>query len=100
AVPITELDNDVARIQDQFALVEDEDPLALEEDPVIDRRRFMDGRAEGVLSAAIPSASLPLPRRMKRHRGRVLGRVVILGPRRGLDDPKMPALIRRLEMER
>src|SRR5882672_9339840 len=100
AVPVAELNYDVARFHHALAVVQKQHALALEQNAVIDRGRLVDGRAVVVLSAAVPGAARSLPRRVQRHRGRVPGGIVILRPSRRLDDAQMPAVFGRFEMKR
>src|SRR6478672_9339738 len=84
AVPVAELHDDVARVHHELAAVEHEHALAREQNAIVDRLRFMDGRTEGVLAAAIPYAIGAATRRMQWDRMWVMRRVVTGGLRRGL----------------
>src|SRR3954469_394976 len=100
AVPVAELHDDVAWLHHQLAAVEHEHTLAREQNAIVDGLGFMDGRAEGVLSAAVPYAIGSAPRRMHRHRGWVMRGVVTGGPCRRLNDTQVPARGGGLEMKR
>src|SRR3954471_20648426 len=100
AMPVAELHDDVAWAHHELAGVEHEHALAREQNAIVDRLRFMDGRAESVLAAAIPYTVGALTRRMHWDRMWVVRRFVTGGLRRRLHDPQVPAHGGGLEMKR
>src|SRR5947207_3290403 len=99
AVPVAELHHDIAGLHDALAVVQEQHALTFEKDAVIDGRRLVNGRAVGVLSAAVPGSARPLPRRVQRYRRGIPGWIVVPRPSRGLDDAQMPAFLRGLEVK-